>query len=343
MTKTLRLIACLSWVLSLGGPAGAAEAKKSKISKSAPRLEKKEEARDISTGKAPQTALPSLGNSEKTAEEADSIRLKIKGEAEDEIPVVVVPPPVDLPFKDVVGFARPGQTDRVLTGFVEHLPANEILNLAVLNSRQGLATGSVRLPRAPFVQMEVPPGLEILGYRFTVRDQNAQIVFNQESRQSARDLMVWDGFVDNRCVIKVGLAYTSELFVDLPSGRSQRFFGDPVQFDVIRFDQDGDTLVEFRNERLFQTASEELARDGLPLMKSLLGLLRTRTSKPYQIVISFSRGGEALATRRLKVLQKFMMDALVFEASAFAFDIAEAAERGDVTTFRMAGPPEVKP
>lgn len=343
MKNILRLMLCAFWTLAAGSPTWAAEVKKSKISKTAPRLEKKEEDRDISTGKAPQTALPSLGNSEKTAEEADSIRLKIKGEAEDEIPVVVVPPPVDLPFKDVVGFARPGQTDRVLTGFVEHLPANEILNLAVLNSRQGLATGSVRLPRAPFIQMEVPPGLEILGYRFTVRDQNAQIVYTQESRQSARDLMVWDGFVDGRCVIKVGLAYTSELVVDLPSGRSQRFFGDPVQFDLIRFDQEGDTFVEFRNDRLFQTASEELARDGLPLMKSLLGLLRTRTAKPYQIVIAYPRGGDALAARRLKVLQKFLMDALVFEAGPFAFDIAEAAERGDVTTFRMAGPPEVRP
>jgi hypothetical protein len=329
--------------MGIGSDAAAAEAKKSKISKSAPRLDSKGEERDISTGKAPQSALPSLGNTESTAAEGDAIKLKVKGEAEDEIPVAVVPPPVDLPFKDVVGFARPGQTDRVLTGFVEHLPANEILNLAVLNSRQGLATGSVRLPRAPFVQMEVPPGLEILGYRFTVRDQNAQIVFTQESRQSARDLMIWDGFVEGRCVIKVGLAYTSELFVDLATGRSQRFFGDPVQFDVIRFDQDGDTFVEFRNDRLFLTASEELARDGLPLMKSLLGLLRTRTAKPYKIVIAFPRDGESLAARRMKVLQKFMVDALVVENSAFEFDIAETTDRGDVTTFRMSGPPEARP
>lgn len=341
--KTLLWIAVFLAGATIGAPGAAAEAKKSKISKTAPRLDKKEEDRDISSGKAPQTSLPSLGNTEQTASEGDAIKLKVKGEAEDEIPVAVVPPPVDLPFKDVVGFARPGQTDRVLTGFVEHLPANEILNLAVLNSRQGLATGSVRLPRAPFIQMEVPPGLEILGYRFTVKDQNAQTVHSQESRQGARDLMIWDGFVEGRCAVKVGLAYTSELSVDLADGRSQRFFGDPVQFDVIRYDQDGDTFVEFRNERLFLTASEELARDGLPLMKSLLGLLRTRTAKPYNIVISVSRDGENLAARRLKVLQKFMMDALVLDADAFVFDIADTTDRGDVTTFRMAGPPAARP
>ena len=55
--KTNLWIAVFLAGASLGAPGTAAEAKKSKISKTAPRLEKKEEDRDISSGKAPLGAI----------------------------------------------------------------------------------------------------------------------------------------------------------------------------------------------------------------------------------------------------------------------------------------------
>lgn len=337
-------IATILILLSLAGSLPAVDAdskeaaKKSKISKTAPRVEEPGGKKGIDTGDAPKQDLPSLGDSETSAAQGDAIKLKIKGEASDEIPVVVDPPPLDIPFKQVVGFSRPGQTERVLTGFVEHLPANEILNLAILDSRQALSPGAIRLPRPPFIQMEVPPGLEVLTWQLRVKDQETAVVYSQSSGDPIKDLLVWDGFENGQCKIKVGIAYLPELTVRTVDGRTQPFHGDPVLFDAMRYDEGGDTRVEFRNSRLFLPQSEELAKEGIPLMKSVLALMRTRPGKPYEITVAGVPGDERLAQYRLRTLQRFLPDVLVRESDAFVFRAVAAGDRGDITTFGMAGP-----
>nr|MBP9698718.1 hypothetical protein [Elusimicrobiota bacterium] len=111
------------------------------ISRTAPRLEKDEIEKVSGKLGADEKGAESVSitGTERVAASTDTISQDIQASAQDEVPIVLEPPPLDLPFKDVVGFARPGQGERVLTGPVDHMPGNEILGLAVVDARQGLS------------------------------------------------------------------------------------------------------------------------------------------------------------------------------------------------------------
>jgi hypothetical protein len=71
-----------------------------------------------------------------------------------------------------------------------------------------------------------------------------------------------------------GVVYQPVLKLTDPRGIPQKYFGDPIQLDVLQFDQDGVRHVEFRNDVLFQRETADLAMDAVPLVRSLLNIMR---------------------------------------------------------------------
>ncbi|MBK8576085.1 MAG: hypothetical protein IPN90_10590 [Elusimicrobia bacterium] len=336
--RTARCLLCLGVVFPLVFlSAGVALAAKPVVSKTAPRLKPSElegpKGKLKSETAEGASVLPTPENMRTSSETIKSISQNIEAPSRDEVPIVLDPPPTDLPFKDVVGFARPGQTEKVLTGPVDHLPANEILGLAVLDFRQAVNPVHLRIPSPPFFRMEVPSGFESAHWSFQVEDQSEQTVYQTGGMQIPRDLVVWDGFTDDVMVIRAGVVYQPVLKMVDARGNPQQFFGDPIKLDVLQFDQGGVRHVEFRNHFLFQSDSSDLAVEGLPLVQSLLNIMRENGGSPYRVVVHEDEGGGALAQKRLEKLKRFLEDALVLDPENFSFSVEPSGSRGPVTAF----------
>lgn len=315
------------------------------ISRTAPRLEKepldnvpgKLGTDDKNSGTAP------IVGTEKVAASTETISQAIEAPAQDEVPIVLEPPPMDLPFKDVVGFSRPGQGERVLTGPVDHMPGNEILGLAVVDARQGLSPLALKIPTPPFVRMEAPFGNEATQWTFRVEDPSEQAVFQIAGVSQPPAILEWDGFRDGVMKMVAGVVYQPVLRLTDPRGLPQQFFGDPIQLDVVQFDQAGVRHVEFRTHALFQNNSQEMAVEAVPLVRSLLNAMRVNDTEPYRITLYEPDNGRPLAEKRLAVLKKFFVDALVMGPDRFVFAVQSPNERGPVTEFLMAVSPETVP
>lgn len=321
----------LPWALRAAG-----EEAKPVVSKTAPRLESKES--DPSKGtlgvssQTATTALPTLDTSRTSTAPVDAMNQNIEAASRDEVPILLEPPPMDLPFKDVVGFARPGQTERVLTGPVEHTPGNEILGLAVLNPRQAMNPLGFRIPSPPFIRMEVPAGYESSNWSFTV-DRGEETIYQTGGMVTPRDVVVWDGFKDGAMVLLAGAVYSPVLKLVNARGVPQQYFGDPIQLDVLQYDLGGVRHVEFSDEVLFQRDSSEFAIDAAPLVRALLNVMRMNAGAPYRVTVFESEGGHPLAEQRAATLRRFLEDALVLDSDNFIVTVEAQGSRGPVTEF----------
>lgn len=338
MKKWTVVLFCVS---SLGLWAAEPEAKPV-VSKTAPRLEPaalegpKGNLNPEASGTTP--VLPTLETPRASTDSEKSISQDIEAASHDEVPIILEPPPTDLPFKEVVGFARPGQTERVLTGPVDHLPPNEILGLAIVDFRQALSPMPIRIPGPPFVRMEVPSGSAASNWSFQVEDQSEQTVYQAGGMQLPRDLVVWDGRQDGVMVMLAGVVYQPVFKLTDPRGIPQQYFGDPIQLDVLQFDQSGVRHVEFRNEVLFQRDSSDFAREAAPLVRSLLNIMRENMGSPYRLVVHEEEGGHSLAEKRGEKLKRFLEDALVLDADQFVLTVEPVGPRGLVTEFLIPLP-----
>jgi hypothetical protein len=307
------------------------------ISRTAPRLEKDELENvpgKLGPGEKGGETAPIAGT-ERVSTSTETISQDIQASAQDEVPIVLDPPPMDLPFKDVVGFARPGQGERVLTGPVDHMPGNEILGLAVVDARQGLSPLALKIPTPPFVRMEAPFGNEATQWTFRVEDPTERAVYQNGGISQPPAILIWDGYTDGVMQMRAGVVYQPVLRLTDPRGLPQQFFGDPMQLDVMQFDQAGVRHVEFRTHALFQNNSQELAVEAVPLVRSLLNAMRVNDSAPYRVTLYESDSGRPLAEKRLSVLKKFLMDALVMDSDRFVFEVKPPHERGPVVEFLM--------
>jgi len=281
-----------------------------------------------STGTA--QALPE-STGRKSGEDAESMDVTITGEARDEIPVVLDAPPLDLPFKDVAGLSRDGQTDRVLNGPMEHIGGGELLSLALLDPRQVLGSLPVKIPAPPFIQMELAPGLEAAHWDFRVLDEANQMVHRAEGDALPKDLIVWDGLAQGVMKIRAGQVYTPLLILTTKARKIDRFYGEPVLFDVMQYPQGDLRRVEFLNESLFGMGSADIFPEMAPAMKPLLSLMRRNTGSLYHVTVYYTPSEANLARARLKTLKDLFEESLMQEASAFVFETAPAVERGDIT------------
>ncbi len=267
----------------------------------------------------------------------DSLDVTITGEAKDEIPVVIDPPPLDIEFKDIVGLSRDGQTERVVNGPVEVIKGGELMAMALLEPRQVAGSLPVKIPGPPFIQMEIATGLEPSRWDFRVLDENNRVVYRQESSADLRDLLVWEGMDNSTPKILAGQVYTPMLITIGKAGKTDRFYGEPVLLDVLQYDQGGDRMIEFFNERLFDQGSADIPLDMAPPLKALLGMLRRYAGAPVRVVVHFTPEDRDVAQARIDALKNLLTDALLAEPAALSFSAAPAGGRGDVTEFVIPG------
>jgi hypothetical protein len=329
-------------VIPLGLQANPSSEAKPVVSKTAPRLEPTElegpKGNLNPSGTGDVGALPTAENPRASTDSLKSISQNIEAASHDEVPIVLEPPPVNLPFKDVVGFARPGQTENVLTGPVDHLPANEMLGLAVLDFRQGVSPLQFQIPSPPFVRMEVPGGFEASHWSFRVEDQMEKIVFQTGGMRVPQDVVSWDGFKEGAIVLLAGVVYQPVLKLTDIRGIPQQYFGDPIQLDVLQFTERGVLHVEFRNPVLFQRDSADFVLESAPLVRSMLNLLRRNAGTPFQVTVYEDERGRPLAEKRVEKLKRFLEDALVSDSDIMAVKAEPAGGRGSVTEFLITAP-----
>jgi hypothetical protein len=264
----------------------------------------------------------------------DSLDVNIQqGESKDELLLTKPSPPTDIAFDRVAPLSREGQTDRVLSGPVEHMTGVEQMKLLEDRSRQVFYPLPVKIPQAPFVRMEVLPGLTSQSWELQVVDQEGRSNTVLTGRELPKYVLEWDGFKDNVLTLKAGPAYTPILVVKDERGRTQRLFGEPVQFSALYFVQDKARHVEFDNGRLFDRGRASFASDVGPLLEACLHLLRREMSGPVRITVAPGPH----AQKRADVLKKFFLEGLALEETALSIQVLSAAgERGDVTDVSMA-------
>ena len=180
---------------------------------------------------------PQSGPAGKPVAESKPLDVTIMGEAKDEVPLIKDPPPMTLSFEEVVGLSREGQTARVLSGSIAHLTHEQKSGLVQLDSRQTVIPLAVRIPRAPFFQMEPPPGTASTRWELRVVDQNNRMVGRLEGTSLPPELVSWDGFSEGEFKVKAGPAYTPLLEVTDAQGKKQITFGEPAQWDALQYEQ----------------------------------------------------------------------------------------------------------
>jgi hypothetical protein len=277
--------------------------------------------------------LPTPENSRASTDSIKSMSQEIETTSHDEVAIVLEPPPVNLPFRDVVGFSRPGQTETVLTGPVDHLPGNEMLGLAILDMRQAVSPLQFQIPAPPFISMEIPAGYTTSNWSFRVEDQSDQTVYQIGGIRVPRDLVLWDGFKDGTMAVLAGVVYQPVLKLTDARGIPQQFFGDPIQLDVLQYDQGDVRHVEFSNVVLFQRDSADFLLDVAPLVRALLNILRRHSGAPMRIIVHEDERGRPLAEKRVVRLRQFLEDALVFNSENVSVAAESVGPRGSVTEF----------
>lgn len=312
------------------------------VSKTAPRLDQtglEGPKGDLSPeGASGVGLLPTPDSSRTSTDSIKSLSQDIEAASHDEVPILLEPPAVNLPFKDVVGFSRPGQTESVLTGPVDHLPANEMLGLAVLDMRQAVSPLQFQIPSPPFIIMEIPGGYSTSNWSFRVEDQSEQTVYQTGGMRVPQDVVLWDGFKDGAVGVLAGVVYQPVLKLTDGRGIPQQFFGDPIQLDVLQYDQGGILHVEFSNAVLFQRDSADFVLDAAPLVRALLNIMRSQAGAPLRIVVHEDERGRPLAEKRVVKFRQFLEDALVLSSESFEVAAEPAGPRGSVTEFLITRP-----
>jgi hypothetical protein len=262
---------------------------------------------------------------------ADSMDVVISGDALDEIPLSKPAPSVDIPFDQVATLSREGQTDRVLDSPVEHMSGRDQMSLLRVESRQTFLGLPVRIPSPPLLRMEVSPGLSPEKWELQILDQDDKIIRALEGTALPRYVVDWDGFQGGRFILHPGPAYTPVLILTDEQKRTQRLFGEPVQFAVFQYLQDGRLHIEFDNNRLFERGRPGFSSDMVPYLAATLNILRQRVGKPMQVTIHAPAGTSAPVQQRLENLKAFYVDGLALEKDMITFAVQPAKDRGDIT------------
>lgn len=267
----------------------------------------------------------------------DSLDVTITGQAKDEIPITKPAPSAEVPFDQIAGLSREGQTDRVLTGPIEHMSGGEQMSLLQVDSRQTFVGLPVRVPSAPFIRMEIAPGLSGVRWDLQVLDQDDRSLKAAEGTTLPKYVVEWDGFENGVFRLRAGPSYTPVLALTDDRKRVQRTFGEPVRFSALQYVQDGVFHIEFDNSRLFERGRPDLTPDMAALLTASVDSLRRRAGRPIRVVVFSSPGAPApLVQKRLDVLKVFFKNALVVEDDMISFAVSPPADRGDVTEITTA-------
>jgi hypothetical protein len=327
----------LVWVMVIALSPGVLAAKKQRGSgedraRPAGKTLLQEKPQTTPTSVTSPVSAPIVSESKRTAASPEeSMDVTITGEARDEIPVVLDPPPLELPFSDIAGLSRDGQTDRVLNGPLEHIGGGELLSIALLPPRQILGALPTSLPTPPFIQMELAPGLNAARWDFRVLDEDNRMIHRQDGAQLPKDLIVWDGTDAVGMKIRVGRVYTPLLILTSINGKIERYYGEPVLFDALQYTEGNQRRTEFLNETFFGKGSTDMYPEMAPLLKSLLAQLRENAGAVCRLTVHHNPEESALARARLKTWSTLLEEALMRDPSAFVFNVAPATERGDIS------------
>ena len=285
-------------------------------------------------------AAPPLFAEEPAAEKkADTLDVTITGESKDDVPLVKTPPPLGLPFEDVVGLAREGQRERVLARPIDHMSAEDQIKLTELDARQALSPWPVKIPAPPFFRMEVPEGRAGAPWEFRVVDQNDQTIKTVSGPAAPEGLVEWDGFNDGAMKLEAGSAYTPLLFTTDAKGNLVRHFGEALQLDVLQYELNNDLHVEFHNRRLYKKGTPEFSPDMEPLLEACLDGLRLRAGKEFRVSIQSKNVPASLLEKRLGLWKKFLKDRLVLPDDQITVLSGPAGAQGDVTSIIMKARP----
>ncbi len=285
---------------------------------------------------APVALLAGEKKKDAPAGAADSLDVTITGEARDEIPLTKPEPSVDISFDKIAGLSREGQTDRVLTGPVEHMTGEDQMSLLHMDSRQTYLGLPIRIPSAPFIRMEISPGLSSYIWELQILDQNDKALKALEGTTLPKYVVEWDGFHDGTFRLLAGSAYTPVLVLTDEKKRVQRYFGEPVRYTAMQYIQDGLLHIEFDNTRLFERGRSDFSPDTLPYLAASLNVLRQHVGKPIRVILFAAPGNSPLPARRLETLKSFYKEALAIEDDMISFDVQPMRDRGDVTELLAA-------
>jgi hypothetical protein len=312
-------------------PAGKTTAKAKSTAKPAPA----KTAQPAAAEPAPVASTAPAPSPEATGEEP--LDVTITGEAKDDIVILKDPPPLDLPFKDLIPLSRENQREKVLANPVVHMTADDVQALTFMDARQTVLSLPVQIPEPPFFRVPVPPGVGPgTVCELQVFDQEGQLFYHQDKAATSGGLVTWDGAGDPANRIAAGKAYTPVLILHPPKGSSRRHFGDPVQLDVLQFPDGRFRRVEFAVDRLFAKGSADFDPAMTPsLMASADLLRRSNESAPARIALQQADPQGTLAQRRLAVLKKYYMTALGTGPDAFEFAGEVPGARGEILSVTM--------
>jgi hypothetical protein len=262
----------------------------------------------------------------------------ITGVAKDEVPVVKTPPPLTLPFRDVISLSREGQTDQVLAEQVQHMSRQEQTRLIEVDSRQTSSPLLVQLPQPPFFRLEAP-NLQPYFWEFQVVDQSNQVVRKTQGSALPQRFLEWDGYDEGQFRVLVGPAYSPVLIVTDAAGKKRRFFGDPVQLDAVQYEQDGLMHLEFNNDRLYERDGPGFAKEMSALLSASLNVMRKRVGTPFRVIIYERPDAGALTQKRLENWKTFLQERLVLEPDDITLVTMAPKDRGRVTALMMLAEP----
>jgi flagellar motor protein MotB len=267
----------------------------------------------------------------------DNLDVTIKGQAKDDIQIEKVSPPTDIPLQDLVTLSREGETEKVLAMPLDYVSPHDRQSFMDLNSLQVVTPLPLHFAKPPFCRMETPRNAVPYLWEFSVVDQdNHTLKVSGGKSAFPQKMLEWDGKDDaGRLAFMVGKAYNPVLTTTDVNGNQQKFYGDPVQIDVIEYEQ-GDLLnVEFNNDRLYERGQAVFAPDMAAVLEGMLNLLRARHGTPIRLIVYDTATRQSLAGQRIEIWKKYLQEQLLIPADDITTLASPVKDRGIVTTISM--------
>lgn len=279
-------------------------------------------------------SMPGFSAEEKTAQELGSgtpLSEEIKGEVKERLDIQKPPPLIELNIKDIVdsGSLR---TDEVLQQAKPIPSDSDYEHYALLDSKQVLRPSNPVIPEPPLVTFY--PSLSKVAtkrWEFRVADEHGEVVKTIKGNGVPPRSVEWDGKNERGQYITVGTHYSYQFLSFDEHGNAQTFPGEPFQLDAFLYRLKGKTIIEFPNDRFYETDETGVNSRFKGLWARALDVVREHSNASLLVEICVDNVRSPLASERRQELVNLISDATNIPASDIRHAVAKKADRGDVT------------
>lgn len=266
------------------------------------------------------------------------LNVTIQGELKGQIPLERIRPPIDTPFKDLVGLSRSGQTQKVLKESVGYLDLEEQMKLLTLKSHLVKQATIGGIPTYPFFVIRNPvyksPNVDHV--EFQILDAGNQVIKTMDVPIN-KYIVTWDGYgPSGDFLLRARDIYLPLFRVTRPSGQVETLAADGVRFDAVRYGVGGEIIIELYNGALYPEDLASFSDNAAIYLREVFDELRMHSGAPFEVTLYDEPRYENLAKERAGLWRERLAKELLKSPDSFSVQVQATGSYGPVTRIHVA-------